>query len=98
MIDKLQHAKSNHNKTGMPKLVSDEDLKARNLTKAKEGQYIILKETITRKTNILNVHTFNEKSQKLKKQKRRTQHQTTAKIPNLNESIIFSAHMYHLPR
>ena len=47
MIDKLQHAKSNHNKTGIPKLVSDEDLKARNLTKAKEGRYIILKETIT---------------------------------------------------
>lgn len=34
MIDKLQHAKSNHKKTGMPKLASDKDLKARTFTKA----------------------------------------------------------------
>lgn len=82
MIDKLQHAKSNHKKTGMPKqLASDKDQRAGLLQSIRGTIYNIKRNNHQENKHLLNVHTFNEKSQKIKEEaKNETQHQTTAKI------------------
>ena len=57
----ISHANGNEKKAGVAVLISDKiDLKIKNITRAKEGHYVMIKESIQEEDiTIVNIHACN---------------------------------------